>query len=129
MSVTGAPRILLRLEAAAVLVGAIVGYRAVGGTWPLFALLILAPDLSLLGYLGGARLGATLYNGAHTYVGPALLAALSLTGVVSGAWHIALIWTAHLGMDRALGLGLKYPTAFRDTHLGAVGRPRSPQVT
>lgn len=122
MTVNGAPRVLLRLEGAAVLAGAIVGYRALGASWGLFALLLLVPDLSLLGYLRGPRVGAALYNGAHTYLGPALLAGLSLTAVVPGAWHIALIWTAHLGMDRALGLGLKYPTAFRDTHLGTVGR-------
>ncbi len=122
MTVTGAPRMLLRLEGAAVLVGAIVGYRAVGGSWVLFALLFLAPDLSLLGYLGGSRIGATLYNAAHTYLGPALVASLGLTAVGPRAWPIALIWAAHLGMDRAVGLGLKYPSAFRDTHLGTVGR-------
>jgi hypothetical protein len=32
----------------------------------------------------------------------------------------ALIWLAHIGMDRALGYGLKYPTTFKDTHLGHV---------
>jgi hypothetical protein len=122
MTVTGAPRMLLRLEGAAVLAGAIVGYRALGGSWLLFALLFLTPDLSLLGYLGGARIGAALYNAAHTYLGPALVASLGLTTVGPGAWPIALIWAAHLGMDRAVGLGLKYPSAFRDTHLGTVGR-------
>lgn len=28
-----------------------------------------------------------------------------------------LIWLAHLGFDRMLGFGLKYPTFFKDTHL------------
>jgi hypothetical protein len=113
---------LLRLEGAAVLVSAIVGYRALGGSWLLFALLFLTPDLSLLGYFGGARIGAALYNAAHTYVGPALVASLGLTAVGPSVWPIALIWAGHLGMDRAVGLGLKYPSAFRDTHLGTVGR-------
>ena len=35
-------------------------------------------------------------------------------------FQIALIWAAHIGVDRVLGYGLKYPTAFRDTHLGPV---------
>lgn len=42
--------------------------------------------------------------------------------VVPGAWPICLIWMAHNGMDRALGLGLKFAIAFRNTHLGVVGR-------
>ena len=28
-----------------------------------------------------------------------------------------LIWTAHIGIDRLLAFGLKYPTHFSDTHL------------
>ncbi|RKQ33951.1 DUF4260 family protein [Oceanobacillus halophilus] len=30
---------------------------------------------------------------------------------------VGLIWTAHIGMDRMIGFGLKYPTAFKDTHI------------
>jgi hypothetical protein len=29
----------------------------------------------------------------------------------------------HIGMDRALGFGLKYETDFKDTHLGRVDAP------
>jgi hypothetical protein len=35
---------------------------------------------------------------------------------------VAALWALHIGVDRALGYGLKYPTAFADTHLGRVGR-------
>ena len=51
-----------------------------------------------------------------------LLAALGLLGLVPSVWPICLIWVAHIAMDRALGLGLKFPSAFHDTHLGRVGR-------
>jgi len=34
---------------------------------------------------------------------------------------IALIWFAHIGIDRALGYGLKYTSGFKDTHLGRLG--------
>jgi hypothetical protein len=37
---------------------------------------------------------------------------------------LALIWIAHIGLDRALGYGLKLSTSFSDTHLGPIGRSR-----
>ena len=120
--VSGTPRLLLRLEGLAVLTVAVTGYHAIAASWVLFAATLLLPDLGLLGYLAGPRVGALAYNALHTYVGPAGLAALAYLGVAPGAWPVCLIWVAHIGMDRALGLGLKFPTAFRDTHLGAVGR-------
>jgi hypothetical protein len=120
--VSGTPRVLLRLEGLAVLIGAVVAYRAIGASWTLFALALLLPDLSLIGYVAGARTGAVAYNAAHTYIGPAGVAALAYIGAAPLAWAICLIWMAHIGMDRALGLGLKFPSAFKDTHLGTVGR-------
>jgi hypothetical protein len=83
----------------------------------MFALLFLVPDLSMIGYAGGARAGSITYNAIHTYVGPLLLGAYSLAGEHRTALSIALIWIAHIGFDRMLGYGLKYPTRFKDTHL------------
>ena len=114
------PRVLLRLEGAAVLALAVAGYRASGGNWWLFALLLLAPDLAALGYLAGNRVGAATYNLVHTYVLPLALLGYGLWGASPLALSLALIWLAHLGMDRAVGYGLKYATAFKDTHLGRV---------
>ena len=34
---------------------------------------------------------------------------------------LGLIWFAHIGFDRMMGFGLKYPTRFGDTHLGRIG--------
>ena len=120
--VSGIPRLLLRLEGLAVLVGAVVAYQAIGASWVLFALVLLLPDLSIIGYVAGARTGAVAYNAVHTYIGPAGLAALAYLEVAPLAWPICLIWMAHIGMDRVLGFGLKFPSAFKDTHLGTVGR-------
>ena len=111
---------LLRLEAAALLGAALLAYGWLGAGWGMFAALLLVPDLSLLGYLAGARTGAIVYNAAHSSLGPALLAATGL--VVPAVLPFAAIWLAHVGMDRMLGYGLKYGTAFGDTHLGRVGR-------
>ena len=114
------PRVLLRLEGAAVLALAVAGYRASGGNWWLFALLLLAPDLAALGYLAGNRVGAATYNLAHTYALPLALLAYGLWGPSTLALSLALIWLAHIGMDRMVGYGFKYATGFKDTHLGRV---------
>lgn len=114
------PRTLLHLEGLAVLVGALALYFEAGYGWLLLVVLFLAPDLSMVGYLGGPRAGALVYNLAHTYVGPIALGLVGVLGDVGLATQLALIWLAHIGLDRMLGYGLKYPTAFKDTHLGRV---------
>ena len=127
MPVTGTPRLLLRLEGAVVFAASLWFYAASGAGWLLFALLLLVPDVSMLGYLGGPRLGAALYNAAHTYVAPALLAGAGALAGQPSLVAIALIWTAHIGLDRLLGYGLKYPARFQNTHLGSIGRAPRPQ--
>jgi Domain of unknown function (DUF4260) len=115
-------RAVLRLEGAAALAAAIALYAHAGLSWPLFALLLLAPDLAMLAYLAGPRAGALVYNLAHTY---ALALPLALAGFFVGsavASAPALIWIAHIGLDRMLGYGLKYASGFGDTHLGHIGR-------
>jgi hypothetical protein len=121
-AVSGAPRALLRLEAGVALAGSVVAYSMLGGHWGTFALLFLLPDLSLLGYLVGRRVGAACYNAAHSYLGPAALAALGASSGTHALLWLSSIWAAHVGFDRMLGYGLKYGTAFGDTHLGRVGR-------
>lgn len=127
-AVRGPLRLLLRLEALCVLLGALLVYRWLGGTWATFAWLFLLPDLSMLGFLAGPRVGAVAYNAAHSYLGPALLAGAGLLLAAPLCGTLAAIWVAHIGLDRALGYGLKYGTAFADTHLGRIGRlARQPQ--
>ncbi|MBZ9992480.1 DUF4260 domain-containing protein [Mesorhizobium sp. BH1-1-4] len=116
--------LIVRFEWAILAVAAIVFYGATGVSWWLFAVLILAPDLSMLGYLGGPRIGAFAYNALHILVAPLLLL---LGGHLAGSAAcsaVALIWIAHIAIDRALGYGLKLSTGFQDTHLGRIGRKR-----
>jgi uncharacterized protein DUF4260 len=108
-------RTLLRLEGLTAAVLAVLAYHHVGGGWGMFAALFLVPDLSLLGYLAGPRVGAATYNTVHTYLFAAALAAL-------GLYPFAAIAAAHVGLDRALGYGLKHATSAHDTHLGPVGK-------
>ncbi|HEX4006971.1 MAG TPA: DUF4260 family protein [Acidobacteriaceae bacterium] len=117
------PGVLLRLEGLLVLAAAVASYAAVlHGRWWIFAVFFLAPDVSLLGYLAkspGAG-AAALYNAIHSYALPIVLGLVSWRmGSLAGG-EAALIWMAHIGFDRLLGFGLKYPEAFKPTHLQTV---------
>lgn len=111
------PRVLVRLEGAAVAAAALAVYFHAGYPWWLLVVLALAPDLAMLGYLGGPRAGAATYDLAHTYVAPVVLAAAGVVAGADPAIQVGLVWATHIGVDRAMGYGLKYPTGFRDTHL------------
>lgn len=119
---TGGLRTLLRLEGLALFIGMTLLYAVWEGSWWVYAILFLAPDLSFIGYLAGPKAGAVVYNAAHSYMAPMALMttgfALSSPLVLS----IAMIWLAHIGFDRALGYGLKYYAGFALTHLGRIGR-------
>jgi hypothetical protein len=112
---------LLRLEGVALLLVAITVYARSGSSWALFAALFLAPDLSLLFYVFGARAGAVAYNAAHSTLAPLALAFAGIA-LALPTLPVAAIWLAHIGFDRALGYGLKYADAFSHTHLGTIGR-------
>jgi hypothetical protein len=111
-------RVWLRLEALVVFTGGVLVWIALNGGWAKFSLGFLIPDLALLAYLVGPRVGAAVYNLAHSYLIPAVLAIVGAMLDESALLLIGALWTAHIGFDRMLGLGLKYPTGFADTHLG-----------
>jgi len=110
---------LLRLEGLAVATVTAILYAQTGANWILFFALWLVPDLSMLGYLINPCQGARLYNAIHTYVLPATLAVSALAFQAPTLLPFALIWINHIGVDRLLGYGLKYPTGFVWTHLGS----------
>jgi hypothetical protein len=121
----GAVRAWLRLEGLAAFVAGLTLFGVTGGNW-LFAIpLILLPDLSAAGYLVGPRLGTATYNLFHNWT-------LGMVGLAVGLWLaapaillVASILIAHVGMDRAVGYGLKLLGSFQDTHLGRMGRPKA----
>lgn len=98
-------------------------FNSLGFAWWWFVLLILTPDLSMLGYLFGSTLGAYTYNFVHhkglgiiLYVLGAMLgnAVLQLAGVIT---------FGHSSIDRVFGYGLKHVDSFQHTHLGWIGDP------
>jgi hypothetical protein len=114
------PRLLLHLEGLTCLCAACALYFIGSHSWWLFAVLFLAPDLAMLGYLLGPKIGAALYNAVHTYTTVGVVWIVGHFLSVSIATPICLIWVAHIGFDRLLGYGLKYSTAFKDTYLSRV---------
>ncbi len=121
-AVDGVPRLLLRLEGAAIALVAILAYVRLGAPWWLFTVGVIAPDLSMLGYLAGTRAGAVAYNAFHVTLGPLVLALLGFLLPQVEILALALAWLCHIGLDRAFGMGLKYEVGFAFTHLGRVGR-------
>lgn len=116
------PVTLQRLEGLVLLVGGVWAWLALGEAWWLLLLLFLLPDLSLLGYLAGAKVGATVYNLVHSYLLGAILLAAGLMLQIPMLLSAGILLLAHIGGDRALGYGLKFPSGFQDTHLGRLGR-------
>lgn len=118
-------KIVLRTEGAFVLLAALLAYGKFGLGWSVFAWFFLAPDLAFFGYLAGTRVGSVIYNATHSYVGAVSVLAVGAMSSLPELVAAGLIWCAHIGMDRALGYGLKYAAGFGVTHLGVIGRARS----
>jgi len=113
-------KILLRIEGIAVLLLSLYFYTYHQFSWLFFLALLFVPDISMLGYLFSNRIGAVIYNIFHTYSFP--IGGILLGMLLSNNFILAfsLIWCSHIGMDRMIGYGLKYPTHFKDTHLNRV---------
>lgn len=117
------PILWQRIEGAGVFVAALSLAGVMQPGWPiwLWPVALLLPDVSMLAYLAGSRMGAAIYNSAHLYANGLILA---LLGLLSGQPQLiaaGAIWLAHVGADRALGYGLKEATGFQQTHLGRIG--------
>ena len=123
MGVTsGAVGLILRLEWVFLFLAGVYRYLEMHGNpyWLLPALLV--PDLSMVGYLAGPRVGAITYNLAHNLIVPIVLLGLGWPTSQPAFSLAGAVLFAHVAADRALGYGLKLPTDFRDTHLGRIGR-------
>jgi hypothetical protein len=113
-------KFLLHLEGFAIIAISLYFYKELHLSWFWFFILLFLPDMSMIGYAFNNRVGAALYNFFHTYT---LAIIIIIFGVLlSHQWIMAigLILSAHIGMDRMLGFGLKYATDFKDNHLNRV---------
>jgi hypothetical protein len=121
-AVTGGARTLLRLEGLTLFGSMTLLYAVWDGSWWVYAMLFLVPDLSFVAYLAGPRPGAIVYNAAHSYMAPMALLVAGFALALPLVLSIAMIWLAHIGVDRAIGYGLKYSAGFSFTHLGRIGK-------
>lgn len=113
-------RVILHIEGLAVLVLSLYFYSSLHFSWLLFFVLLFVPDFSMFSYFINQKVDAFIYNIFHTY---SLPIAIILSGKLlsqSMILAIGLIWLAHIGMDRMLGYGLKYPTNFKETHFSRI---------
>jgi hypothetical protein len=114
----------LQAEGAATFAIGLAAFLWLGLPWYAFVLLLLVPDLSLVGYLRGPRAGAIVYNLAHDLATGVVVFGLGVASGIVPVAAIGAVLVAHSGMDRVAGYGLKFPTAFGDTHLGHIGKDR-----
>lgn len=109
---------LLRLEGLGAFIASLVVYHHLEGEWLPFFVLLLLPDITMLGYALDVRVGSIVYNLGHTYSAPLVLLGIAYITDWHTGFLLACIWFAHIGIDRIFGYGLKYPTHFKDTHFG-----------
>ena len=114
----------LRLEGVAAFVAGLALYGWLGGSWLAVVPLLLVPDASAVGYVRGPRLGAFTYNLVHNWALGLAVLGIGLATQSAPIEIAGAILIAHVGMDRAVGYGLKLPTSFQDTHLGRMGREK-----
>ena len=114
------PNVMLRMEGTAVLLASMIAYGYLGYNWWVFALLLMWSDLSFIAYALDKRFGSVVYNIVHSYPLPLLLVGASFFFSWPVGLQFALIWLAHIGMDRLFGYGLKYPGEFKTTHMSNI---------
>jgi hypothetical protein len=110
------PSVLLRAEGLAILIATLVLYAHLHFNGWVLLVLFFSLDVFMIGYLKDTRVGSIIYNIGHTEVAPIALALISLALSWEPGIMFALIWFGHIGLDRLMGYGLKYPTVFQDTH-------------
>ena len=125
MYVVGKPRFFLRLEGVVLLIASLVLFSSTHQHWWWVPVLLFLPDLVMVGYVRSTATGAMLYNLGHSYLLPVLIALSAWRSDRPLLLAIGLIWLAHIGMDRALGYGLKYDDNFKHTHLGSLYKQHS----
>ncbi|NVO86331.1 DUF4260 domain-containing protein [Hymenobacter terrestris] len=114
-------KMLLKIEELAEALFALVVSAHLPYAWWVLPAAFLLPDLSMVGYVAGPRVGAWCYNLAH-HKAVALAVGIGGWWLDQPGWQLmGTVLLFHSAFDRLLGYGLKYVTGFGDTHLGRVG--------
>lgn len=113
---------LLKLEELGIFLLCIFLFNHLNFAWWCFPALLLLPDIGMLGYIINPKIGAITYNLMHHRLLATALAFYSLYSNNDNWKLAAIIFFAHISLDRMLGYGLKYPDSFNNTHLGVIGK-------
>lgn len=114
---------LIKIEELAMFAVSVFLFSQLSYAWWWFAVLILTPDLSMLGYLYNTKSGAFLYNLAHH---KAVAVGFGLVGFQLANEPLlfaGILLFGHSSLDRIFGYGLKFNDAFEHTHLGYLKKP------
>lgn len=113
-------RNILRLEELVQFIACAYIFSLLNFSWWWFAMLLLTPDIGILGYLINPKIGALTYNFLHNKIIALLFYGLGIYFSTDILKLIGVILYAHIAMDRTIGYGLKYSDAFEHTHLGTI---------
>ena len=113
---------IIKLEELGLFILGIYLFSLLNFEWWWFLVLILAPDLAMLGYLFGNKSGAFFYNVFHHRGIAILVYILGCYLKIELLQLIGIILFSHSSMDRIFGYGLKYESGFKYTHLGEIGK-------
>ncbi|MAB48326.1 MAG: hypothetical protein CMC05_06820 [Flavobacteriaceae bacterium] len=111
----------LKLEELGMFVLGIFLFTQLSYAWWWFLVLILLPDIGMLGYFINTKVGALTYNIFH-HKGLAVI--IYLIGIyfdMELLKLIGIILFSHASLDRIFGYGLKFKDNFKNTHLGEIG--------
>jgi hypothetical protein len=116
--------IFQRIEASTIFFVSLYLYWYLDFNLIVLILLLFVFDIFMLGYLFSARVGAYIYNFGHSMILPTIILAIGYVADIRLLIGFSLIWFAHIGLDRALGYGLKFTSGFKETHLGHIGKKK-----
>lgn len=113
---------VIKLEELGLFILGIYLFSLLNYQWWWFPALILAPDLSMFGYIINTKTGAFSYNLFHHRGVAVLVYILGCYLRIEIVQLMGIILFSHAAMDRIFGYGLKYETGFKYTHLGEIGK-------
>src|SRR5437868_13328742 len=111
-AVVGGPRFWLRVEGLGAFLAGAVAFNLLGGDPFVFIVALLLVDVSMVGYLRGPAVGATIYNLAHNW-----FTAIAVLGIGYGTGTSGLVLAGgvvvdHVGGVRLASVGLICQTFF-----------------
>lgn len=112
---------IIKLEELGMFLLSILLFAQLDFAWWWFPLLLLAPDISMIGYVFNPRIGAYLYNIFHHKGIAIVVFGIGFLAEIQLLMLAGIILFGHASLDRIFGYGLKFTDAFKNTHLGPIG--------